>query len=123
MHRWSRCQSRCEARPALVLHAASVLNAFPVCHRTVSAAATVTRSFYKGVRILFTPGRNRVASRQNQHLGGYFMLRRTVLAGLGAAALPVANRVAHADDSPGATATELKIGNTAAYSGPASAYG
>src|ERR1700734_480689 len=51
------------------------------------------------------------------------MLRRTVLAGLGAAALPVAIRAAHADDTPGVTATELKIGNTAAYSGPASAYG
>ena len=30
---------------------------------------------------------------------------------------------AWADDTPGVTATEIKIGNTAAYSGPASAYG
>jgi branched-chain amino acid transport system substrate-binding protein len=30
---------------------------------------------------------------------------------------------AWAEDSPGVTATEIKIGNTAAYSGPASAYG
>jgi branched-chain amino acid transport system substrate-binding protein len=30
---------------------------------------------------------------------------------------------AAADDLPGVTATELKIGNTNAYSGPASAYG
>jgi len=35
-----------------------------------------------------------------------------------AAALP-----AWADDTPGVTATEIKIGNTASYSGPASAYG
>jgi branched-chain amino acid transport system substrate-binding protein len=30
---------------------------------------------------------------------------------------------AWADDTPGVTATEIKIGNTASYSGPASAYG
>jgi branched-chain amino acid transport system substrate-binding protein len=51
------------------------------------------------------------------------MLRRTVLTGLGVTALPAAIRTAHADDTPGVSATELKIGNTAAYSGPASAYG
>ena len=51
------------------------------------------------------------------------MLRRTVLAGLGAAALPVGLRAGHAADSPGVTDKELRIGNTAAYSGPASAYG
>jgi branched-chain amino acid transport system substrate-binding protein len=44
------------------------------------------------------------------------------MAGLAAAAcLPI--RVRAAEDTPGVTATELKIGNTAAYSGPASAYG
>jgi branched-chain amino acid transport system substrate-binding protein len=32
-------------------------------------------------------------------------------------------RPAWADDTPGVTATEIKIGNTASYSGPASAYG
>jgi branched-chain amino acid transport system substrate-binding protein len=32
-------------------------------------------------------------------------------------------RPAWAEDTPGVTATEIKIGNTAAYSGPASAYG
>ena len=39
-----------------------------------------------------------------------------------AAAAAVA-RPAWAEDTPGVTATEIKIGNTAAYSGPASAYG
>ena len=41
-----------------------------------------------------------------------------LLAGLGSVALP-----ASAADLPGVTATEIKIGNTDAYSGPASAYG
>jgi branched-chain amino acid transport system substrate-binding protein len=50
------------------------------------------------------------------------MSRRTFLAGLAATAcLPI--RAYAAGDTPGVTATELKIGNTAAYSGPASAYG
>jgi branched-chain amino acid transport system substrate-binding protein len=50
------------------------------------------------------------------------MSRRTFLAGLAATAcLPI--RTYAAGDTPGVTATELKIGNTAAYSGPASAYG
>jgi branched-chain amino acid transport system substrate-binding protein len=47
------------------------------------------------------------------------MHRRAVLAGMAAT---IAARSAHADTT-GVTATELKIGNTAAYSGPASAYG
>src|SRR5712675_1150375 len=41
-----------------------------------------------------------------------------LLAGLGIVAPPVS-----AADLPGVTATEIKIGNTDAYSGPASAYG
>jgi branched-chain amino acid transport system substrate-binding protein len=49
------------------------------------------------------------------------MSRRMVLAGLAVACLPI--RLGAAEDTPGVTATELKIGNTAAYSGPASAYG
>ncbi len=49
------------------------------------------------------------------------MSRRAFLAGLAAACLPL--RANAAADTPGVTATELKIGNTAAYSGPASAYG
>jgi hypothetical protein len=43
-----------------------------------------------------------------------------------ALALPVgllAASRARADETPGVTATEIKIGNTDAYSGPASAYG
>ena len=49
------------------------------------------------------------------------MHRRTVLASLAASwLLPAAKAFAQ---TPGVTATELKIGNTAAYSGPASAYG
>jgi branched-chain amino acid transport system substrate-binding protein len=47
------------------------------------------------------------------------MFRRTLLI---AAAAAVA-RPAWAEDTPGVTANEIKIGNTAAYSGPASAYG
>ena len=47
--------------------------------------------------------------------------RRTTLAG--AAAFPVAIGLrASADDTPGVSATEIKIGNTMPYSGPASAY-
>jgi branched-chain amino acid transport system substrate-binding protein len=50
------------------------------------------------------------------------MSRRTFLAGLAATAcLPIRSRAA--EDTPGVSATEMKIGNTAAYSGPASAYG
>src|SRR4051794_3705715 len=52
------------------------------------------------------------------------MQRRAILAGIGATiAAPLASRGSRAADSPGVSATELKIGNTAAYSGPASAYG
>src|SRR5580658_5878063 len=47
------------------------------------------------------------------------MFRRGFLITAGAAA---AGR-AWADDTPGVTATEIRIGNTASYSGPASAYG
>ncbi len=49
------------------------------------------------------------------------MSRRLFLAGLAASCLP--NLARAADNTPGVTASELKIGNTAAYSGPASAYG
>jgi branched-chain amino acid transport system substrate-binding protein len=48
------------------------------------------------------------------------MHRRSILTGLAASALlPGSSRA----DTPGVTDTVLKIGNTAAYSGPASAYG
>jgi branched-chain amino acid transport system substrate-binding protein len=47
------------------------------------------------------------------------MLRRTVIA----TALLAASGMAFAADTPGVTATEIKIGHTIAYSGPASAYG
>ena len=48
--------------------------------------------------------------------------RRTALSGLAAASL--AGTIGHADaeNPPGVTATEIKIGNTDAYSGPASSY-
>ena len=49
------------------------------------------------------------------------MSRRMFLAGLAATCLPLRARAA--EDMPGVTARELKIGNTSAYSGPASAYG
>src|SRR3954467_10235810 len=51
------------------------------------------------------------------------MKRRTVLAGLSAAALPLGVREARAADTPGVTDKELRTENTAAYGGPASAYG
>jgi branched-chain amino acid transport system substrate-binding protein len=47
------------------------------------------------------------------------MFRRGFLIAAGAAVM----RPAWAEDAPGVTATEIKIGNTASYSGPASAYG
>src|SRR5919109_5478939 len=49
------------------------------------------------------------------------MLRRTVLSALLAVLALVVP--ATAADTPGVTATEIKIGNTNPYSGPASAYG
>jgi len=54
------------------------------------------------------------------------MYRRTLLASAGpfAATLGVMGRIGPADaQTPGVTATEIKIGQTEAYSGPASAYG
>src|SRR5438876_1818642 len=50
------------------------------------------------------------------------MLRRTVLSAL-IAALALAPALVMAADTPGVTATEIKIGNINPYSGPASAYG
>ncbi len=49
--------------------------------------------------------------------------RRGILAGAGALAAYAAPRRASAQATPGVTATELKIGNTMPYSGPASSYG
>ena len=48
--------------------------------------------------------------------------RRTLLTAATAATLAPMLR-ARADDAPGVTATEIKIGNTNPHSGPASAYG
>jgi ABC-type branched-subunit amino acid transport system substrate-binding protein len=45
------------------------------------------------------------------------------LAALAAAALVSATALAQKKSDPGATDTEIKIGNTNPYSGPASAYG
>src|SRR5688572_7585126 len=50
------------------------------------------------------------------------MLRRTVLGAL-VAALALALGAPAWAQTPGVTATEIKIGNTNPYSGPASAYG
>src|SRR5256886_13810504 len=50
------------------------------------------------------------------------MLRRTVLSAL-IAALALAPALVMAADTPGVTATEIKIGNTNPYSGPASGCG
>jgi branched-chain amino acid transport system substrate-binding protein len=57
--------------------------------------------------------------RMNQDLAP----RRRRLAALLLAALTAGAAPALADDLPGVTGTEIKIGNTDAYSGPASAYG
>ncbi len=52
------------------------------------------------------------------------MRRRTFLgAATTAAFVPAAPYIARAADTPGVTDTEIRIGSTAAYSGPASAYG
>jgi branched-chain amino acid transport system substrate-binding protein len=51
------------------------------------------------------------------------MRRRTLLGVAAAAFVPAAPFVARATESPGVTDTEIRIGSTAAYSGPASAYG
>src|ERR1700759_1703333 len=49
--------------------------------------------------------------------------RRTMLAGAATlAALPVA-RTSRVDNAPGITATEILLGQTMPYSGPASSYG
>ncbi len=49
--------------------------------------------------------------------------RRTFLQSSAAAALAASTSSARADNAPGVTDTEIKIGNTMPYSGPASAYG
>jgi branched-chain amino acid transport system substrate-binding protein len=53
------------------------------------------------------------------------MLRRRTLLTTAAAAgfVPVAPAIVRAAETPGVTATEIRIGNTMPYSGPASAYG
>ena len=51
------------------------------------------------------------------------MHRRTLLAAAGPLTIAALTRHAFAADAPGVTATEIKIGQTEAYSGPASAYG
>jgi branched-chain amino acid transport system substrate-binding protein len=50
--------------------------------------------------------------------------RRTILTAAATAAfVPAAPAILRAEESPGVTATEIRIGNTMPYSGPASAYG
>ena len=49
--------------------------------------------------------------------------RRTFLQLASAASLALGPRAASASNAPGVTDTEIKIGQTAPYSGPASAYG
>jgi branched-chain amino acid transport system substrate-binding protein len=50
-------------------------------------------------------------------------MARFALTALGALAVVLATGAARAADEPGVTATEIKIGNTVPYSGPASTYG
>ncbi len=50
--------------------------------------------------------------------------RRTLLTGAATAAfVPAAPAILRAEETPGVTETEIRIGNTMPYSGPASAYG
>jgi branched-chain amino acid transport system substrate-binding protein len=50
--------------------------------------------------------------------------RRTLITTIGAASLvPAAPAIIRAAETPGVTATEIRLGNTMPYSGPASAYG
>ena len=50
--------------------------------------------------------------------------RRTMLTGAATAAfVPAIPAIVRAKDTPGVSATEIRIGNTMPYSGPASAYG
>jgi branched-chain amino acid transport system substrate-binding protein len=50
--------------------------------------------------------------------------RRTILTAAATAAfVPAAPAILRAEETPGVTATEIRIGNTMPYSGPASAYG
>ena len=50
--------------------------------------------------------------------------RRTLLTSAAAAGfIPAAPAIVRAEESPGVTATEIRLGNTMPYSGPASAYG
>jgi branched-chain amino acid transport system substrate-binding protein len=51
------------------------------------------------------------------------MLNRRTLLTVAAATLAAPAIIARAEDTPGVTATEIKIGNTNPHSGPASAYG
>ncbi|HEY6432542.1 MAG TPA: hypothetical protein VIZ17_11220, partial [Acetobacteraceae bacterium] len=48
--------------------------------------------------------------------------RAALTSTLAAATAATLVRSAHAQETPGVTATELKIGNTMPYSGPASSY-
>ena len=50
-------------------------------------------------------------------------MKRSTFLAAGAAALLLSATAARAADTPGVTATEIKIGNTSPYSGPASTYG
>jgi branched-chain amino acid transport system substrate-binding protein len=62
-----------------------------------------------------------------EHARSNQMLRRTLLKGAAAAAVTGAPAVktatGYAAETPGISATEIKIGNTVPYSGPASSYG
>ncbi len=51
------------------------------------------------------------------------MRRRTLLTAAAAGVVSLASRPAWAADTPGVTATAIRIGNTMPYSGPTSAYG
>ncbi len=52
------------------------------------------------------------------------LARRTLMTATAAAALvPAAPAILRADDMPGVTPTEIRIGNTVPYSGPANAFG
>ncbi len=57
------------------------------------------------------------------HTEGKHSMKRFALAAAGALAVILTTGAVRSADTPGVTATEIKIGNTSPYSGPASTYG
>src|ERR1019366_1028727 len=65
----------------------------------------------------------RINSALIMHTEGKHSMKRFPLAAAGALAVILTTGAVRSADTPGVTATEIKIGNTSPYSGPASTYG